>query len=229
VHFLTERVYETPFCLKMQVIALSYRFITYLIRRLENPMSHNILRIDASPRTAVSVSRKLTDKIVDQLGGTVATRDLNIPLPQLSELWVEATFTPPEDRTEAQKAELALSDMLVEELQAADTIVIGFPLYNFGVPACLKAWMDQVARAGVTFEYTATGPQGLLSNKRVILVMASGGVEAGSAMDFATDHLITFLGFLGLTDVELVRADQLSSDADAVLKAADDHIVQLAA
>lgn len=213
----------------MQVIALLHGFATAVAFRLDMPMSQNILRIDASPRTAASVSRSLTDKIVNQLGGQVTTRDLNAPLPQLTETWVGATFTAPDARTDEQKAELALSDTLVAELQAAETIVIGFPIYNFGVPASLKAWMDQVARAGVTFQYTETGPKGLLTGKRAILVVASGGVEAGSAMDFATGHLTTFMGFLGITNVELVRADGLSRDADAVLKAANDHIAQLAA
>ncbi len=88
-------------------------------------------------------------------------------------------------------------------MQAADTLVIGLPIYNFGVPAALKAWVDQVARAGVTFRYTETGPKGLLTGKRAIIAVASGGTEAGSDVDFATGYIRHVLGFIGITDVHL--------------------------
>ena len=113
-------------------------------------MTQKILHIDSSARLNGSTSRELTARIVEKLGGDVVRRDLSTPLPLIDETWVNANFTPPEQRTEAQTAALALSDSLIGELRAADVLVIGVPIYNFGIPATLKAWVDQVARAGVT-------------------------------------------------------------------------------
>jgi len=110
----------------------------------------------------------------------------------------------PEDLTEADRDVLAFSDTLIKELQDADTIVIGVPIYNFGSPASLKAWMDLVARPRVTFRYTEGGPEGLLKGKKAIITAASGGVPVGSDKDFATRHLTFFLGFLGITDVTII-------------------------
>ncbi|WP_417525270.1 FMN-dependent NADH-azoreductase [Marinovum sp.] len=165
-----------------------------------------LLRVDASARKTGSATRVLTESLTETLAPTrVITRDLaDTPLPQIDESWVGANFTPPADRTEAQKARLAQSDALVKELQEADTIVIGLPVYNFGVPAALKAWIDLVARAGVTFRYTAEGPEGLLTGKKVIVAFASGGVSLGSDYDFASNYLRHVLGFIGLTDVTFV-------------------------
>jgi FMN-dependent NADH-azoreductase len=183
-------------------------------------MTH-ILRIDASARQAASVSRRLADRIVARFdGATVTRRDVGgEAVPQVDETWTEATFTPPADRTEAQRAALALSDEMVAELQAADVVVISTPIYNFGVPGALKAWADLVARVGVTFRYTENGPEGLLENKRVVVAVASGGSEVGSEIDFATPWLRFFLGFLGLRNVEIVAADGLMGDGDAVARA----------
>ncbi|MEO0699174.1 MAG: NAD(P)H-dependent oxidoreductase, partial [Pseudomonadota bacterium] len=111
----------------------------------------------------------------------------------------------------------------------ADTIVIGAPIYNFGVPAAVKAWIDQVARAGITFAYTENGPKGLLEGKRAIIVVASGGTKVGSEIDFAIGYLKFALGFIGITNVELVAADQMALDADASLVAANEAVAQLAA
>ena len=122
-----------------------------------------------------------------------------------------------------------IPDRLIDELKAADTIVIGLPVYNFGVPSGLKAWIDLVARAGATFRYTEAGPEGLLAGKRAIVAMASGGTEAGSAIDFATPYLRHVLGFIGITEVELVRADRLAFDAEGTLKAAQQQVAGLAA
>ena len=191
-------------------------------------MTQTILRLDASARRTGSISRALNDRLIARMteaGDTnVITRDLADGLPLIDEDWIGANFTPAGDRTDAQREKLALSDELVAELQAADTIVIGLPIYNFGVPASLKAWVDLVARAGVTFSYTAEGPQGLLEGKRAILTVASGGTEIGSEIDFATRHLTHVLGFLGITDVELVRADRTAIDMDAALAAAHDAV-----
>lgn len=184
-------------------------------------MSSNILRIDASARRTGSVTRDLNDKIVqrfEQAGDTiVTTRDLADPLPLLSEDWVGANFTDPTERTEQQRRTLALSDELVAELKAADVLLIGLPIYNFGVPAALKAWVDLVARARETFRYTENGPVGLLDGKRAIVTVASGGTEVGSEIDFATGYLKHVLGFMGITDVVFVRADRMMVDADASL------------
>ncbi|TCO74246.1 FMN-dependent NADH-azoreductase [Rhodovulum euryhalinum] len=186
-------------------------------------MPHTILRIDSSARRDGSVSRALTDRILARLSDDttrIIPRDLAGGLPLLTADWIGANFTPEADRTEAQRAELALSDALIAELKAADTIVIGLPVYNFGLPAALKAWIDLVARAGVTFRYTEAGPEGLLGGKRVIVAAASGGTPFGSEIDFATRYLTHILGFLGLTDVTVLGADRLAVDADAALAAA---------
>jgi FMN-dependent NADH-azoreductase len=192
-------------------------------------MTETLLRIDASARTEGSTTRGLTAEIVAKLGGNVIRRDLAAPLPVLNAEWVGANFTPADQRSEEQKSELALSDSLIGELQEADTIVIGVPVYNFSVPANLKAWIDLVARAGVTFSYSENGPEGLLTGKRVILAVASGGVAVGSDYDFATSYLRHVLGFIGLTDVEIVAADSMAIDADAAQAKAREAIEKLAA
>ena len=119
---------------------------------------------------------------------------------------------------------LALSNALVAELQAADVIVIGAPVYNFGVPAAFKAWIDQVARAGLTFKYTEYGPKGLLEGKRAIVAVASGGTEVGSDIDFATGYIRHVLGFIGIEDVVFVAADKLTVDAEASQNAASQAV-----
>ena len=167
-----------------------------------------ILHIDSSARTQGSVTRDLTADIVSKLGGDVIRRDLSEALPQITEAWVGANFTPADDRDAAQRDTLALSDQLVEELKAADTIVIGAPVYNFGIPAALKAWVDLIARAGLTFKYTETGPVGLLQGKRAIIAVATGGTPVGSEIDFATGYLKHVMGFIGIHDVEVIAADR---------------------
>ncbi len=188
-----------------------------------------LLHIDSSARLSGSTSRELTARIVEKLGGEVIRRDLSTPLPLIDETWVNANFTPAEKRTEAQSAALSLSDTLIEEIRAADVLVIGVPIYNFGVPTTLKAWVDQVARAGVTFRYTENGPEGLLHGKRAILAVASGGTEAGSDIDFASRYMRHVLGFIGITDVQIVTADQMMVDADAAVAKATAQIDALAA
>lgn len=175
-------------------------------------MTRTLLHIDASARREGSVTRDLTARIVDRFPrAAVIRRDLaENPVPQITEDWVTANFTPAEERTPDQHWTLAQSDALVAELEQADTLVIGLPVYNFGLPAALKAWIDQVARAGVTFRYTANGPEGLLTGKRAIIAMASGGTEAESAIDFATPYLRHMLAFLGITDVTVVAADRMA-------------------
>ncbi|MEM9395749.1 MAG: NAD(P)H-dependent oxidoreductase [Pseudomonadota bacterium] len=189
-----------------------------------------VLRIDSSPRKGHSVSRDLGDKIVARLGAeNVTNRDISGGLPAVGEAWIGANFTPAADRSDTQRSELSLSDELVAELQAADVIVISLPIWNFGIPSTLKAWVDQVARAGVTFSYTAEGPKGLLEGKRAVLAIASGGTEVGSEIDFATDYMKHVLGFIGIHDVEVVAADRMMVDADASMAKANAAIDAIAA
>ncbi|MCV6584749.1 MAG: NAD(P)H-dependent oxidoreductase [Marinibacterium sp.] len=191
-------------------------------------MTNTVLHIDASARADGSVSRQLSAAVVDRLGaGRVIRRDLANAIPQITETWVGANFTPADARDALQRDTLALSDALVDELQQADTVVIGAPMYNFGIPASLKAWIDQIARAGLTFKYTDTGPVGLLDGKRAIVVIATGGVPVGAPVDFVSPYLRHVLGFVGITDVQIISADQLNADADSALSAAQDSIAAL--
>ena len=177
------------------------------------PFPLRVLRIDASARLAGSVTRQLADRLLDGLaahapGLALQRRDLAQGLPFVDADWVAANLTDPDARTAAHRATLAGSDALVAEVMAADVWVIATPVYNFGVPASLKAWIDQIARARLTFRYTENGPQGLLEGKKVYLVVATGGTEVGSAIDFATPWLKFVLGFLGVRDIEVIAADR---------------------
>lgn len=192
----------------------------------------NVLEVSASGRRADSVSRMLTQEIVDALesrSGNVelTRRDLSKGIPLVDEQWINANFTAEEERSDEQRDVLAQSDSLVGELQAADVIVIGSPIYNFGIPAALKAWIDMIARARLTFRYTSTGPEGLLTGKKAYVVIASGGVPVDSAVDFATPYLRQALGFVGITDIEVVAADQLNNAGDDAIDAARIRIADL--
>jgi len=186
-----------------------------------------ILHIDSSAQKQKSISRQLSARIVDQLGGEVIRRDLSDAVPPVTELWVSANFTPAEQRTSEQKEALTLSNLLVAELQRADTIVIGSPVYNFNVPSVLKAWIDQVVRAGLTFSYTENGPVGLLEGKRAIVAMASAGMPIGSEIDFASGYLRHILGFVGINDVQIIAADQLRANQAKSIEAAHQKIAEL--
>ena len=194
-------------------------------------MTLNILRVDASARMNGSISRDLNDKIVARYEAAgpvdVVRRDLTESLPFIDEAWIGANFTDDDARTLEQKEKLALSNALVSELEAADVVLIGLPIYNFGVPAALKAWIDLVARRGLTFNYTPDGPVGLLEGKRAIISVASGGTEAGSDIDFATGYMRHVLKFIGITDVIFVSADRMAVDPEATLKAANDAVTNL--
>ncbi|BAN04477.1 FMN-dependent NADH-azoreductase [Ilumatobacter coccineus] len=181
-----------------------------------------ILRIDSSARRGDSVSRQLASRLIDRIPGdvTVKSRDLAAGVPLLSEATLAAMWTPADQRTDEHTAELAVADEYIAELMDADAVVIGLPIYNFGPPAAMKAWADLVARAGTTFRYTETGPQGLIDDKPVYIVVASGGVPVGSPADLSSTWLTTFLGFLGLTNVTVIAAGQLNVDPEAALAAA---------
>lgn len=196
--------------------------------------NQKILRIDASMRREGSVTRMLTDKVIARLtaarpGVEVAVRDLADGVTFVDEAWIGANFTDAAERSAHQKAALAGSDALVAELKAADVVVIGMPVYNFGLPAALKAWIDMIARARMTFRYSETGPVGLLEGKRAIIVAASGGTAIDSGTDFATPYLRHLLAFVGITDVTVVSAAQLMVDAEAALAAANAEIAGIAA
>lgn len=192
-------------------------------------MTGTILHIDASARNQGSISRDLTAKVVARYpDARVIARDLAAePLPHVTEDWVAANFTPAESRTGAQRARLAQSDALVDELIAADTVVIGLPIYNFSLPAALKAWVDLTARVGRTFRYTESGPEGLLKGKRAIVAVASGGTEVGSGIDHATPYIRFILGFMGIEDVTFISADRMSIDPEASLEQAQKQLESL--
>ncbi|MGV6804830.1 MAG: FMN-dependent NADH-azoreductase [Ruegeria sp.] len=193
-------------------------------------MTKTILHIDASARRAGSTTRDLSAQIVQHLAADrIIRRDLATPLPLLTEDWIGANFTPADQRDATQRDLLALSDELVSELQKADTVVIGLPIYNFSVPAAFKAWIDLVARAGLTFAYSENGPKGLLEGKRAILAIASGGTAVGSEIDFATGYARHVLGFIGITDVDVVAADQMALNPEAALSNAQKAVAELAA
>lgn len=192
----------------------------------------SILTIEASGRGQASVSRQLTQELIDALeqryrDTKVTRRDLNSGVGFVSEEWIAANFTAEQERSTAQQQALAESDALVAELEQADVIVIGAPMYNFGIPASLKAWVDMIARARKTFRYTDNGPEGLLKGKKAYIVLASGGVALGSAADFATPYLRHVLGFIGITDVDLIAADQLNMHPEASVDSARARIAEL--
>lgn len=198
-----------------------------------------ILQINASARGDAGNSTRIANTVVERLrtahpGATVTVRDLvRNPHPVLDDVALGALFTPPEQRTPEQAARVALDDALIREVQAHDTLVLGVPMYNFGVPVQLKNWIDAIARAGVTFRYTEAGPEGLLGGRRVFLALARGGRYRGTPADSQVPYLKTVLGFLGMTDLHFIYAegfamgpeaaalamDQAASDLDAALAA----------
>ena len=187
-----------------------------------NNQTKTLLRIDASARTENSVSRQLGDRLENAIssGSTdlhITKRDAAEGLPFVNEAWISANFTPDADRTAEHRNALSFSDALVEELKAAHTIILTTPIYNFGVPATLKAWVDMIARVGLTFRYTENGPVGLLENKRAYIVIASGGTPVGSDIDYASGYLRHIMGFIGITDVTIIAADQIMKNEDNAL------------
>lgn len=189
-----------------------------------------VLRIDSSARRGTSVSRSLADELVDGLRSRYpaveqTVRDLaGEPLPYVNEAWIGARNAHADDLGAEQRSALEISDTLVRELIATDVIVIAAPVYNFGVPAALKAWIDLAARPGLTFRYTAAGPEGLLQGKRAFLVITSGGTAVGGAEDFVSGYLRHVLGFLGVRDVETIAADGLMLGGSAPIVAARERM-----
>ena len=181
----------------------------------------NILQINSSARRDSSHSTNLANRLVARLRdadpeATLAVRDLNAtPHPVLDEAALGALFTPADKRTGEQDARVALDDALIAEIQAADAVVLGVPMYNFGVPAPLKNWIDAIARAGVTFRYTEKGPEGLLKGKKVYVALTRGGRYRNTPADTQVPYLETVFAFLGMNDVHFVYAEGLSMGADA--------------
>ncbi|WP_242204535.1 FMN-dependent NADH-azoreductase [Aestuariivivens insulae] len=189
----------------------------------------NILNINSSSNRIDSISESYSTKILEQLqnlnpDATVVKRYTTYSdLPFLNQDMLGALFVKGE-RTPEQEKFLEKSNQLVKELKEADTLVISTPIYNFGIPASLKAYFDLVARAGVTFRYTENGPEGLLKNKKAYVVVSSGGTEIGSDIDFAGKYIKHFLAFIGITNVEIVKLDQLMFKNKEKLEAADAQI-----
>jgi FMN-dependent NADH-azoreductase len=191
----------------------------------------HVLRIDSSAQSETSVTRQLADLFIQRLAKRqpvdVVSRDVAQGLPFIDGGWIAANFTDPTARDADKQAALALSDVLVREVRAADVLVIGVPIYNFGVPATLKAWIDMIARARVTFRYTERGPEGLLTGKKAYLLVASGGTSVGSAIDFATPWLKHVMAFVGITDVEVIAAERLMIQGEAGRQQAVDRIASV--
>jgi len=181
----------------------------------------NILQINSSARTQGSHSTALADTLVARLRdatptATLVKRDLAVtPHRPLDEAALQALFTPAAQRSAAQAERVALDDALIAEIQAADAVVLGVPMYNFGVPAQLKHWIDAIARAQVTFRYTEKGPVGLLTGKTVYVALARGGQYRDTAADTQAPYLKTLLAFLGMTDVRFVYAEGLAMGPEA--------------
>ncbi|NUU00106.1 FMN-dependent NADH-azoreductase [Herbaspirillum robiniae] len=187
-----------------------------------------LLHLDSSARTSGSISRQLTASFAEQWqaknpGGKIIHRDLaSDALPHITEALLGAYFTPAENRN-AQQAELIKqSDALVDELLSVDTLVIGVPMYNFAPPSTLKTWIDHVFRAGRTFRYTENGPVGLVTGKKAIVILTRGGKYSEGpmeALDFQGKYIKSALGFIGITDVELVVAEGVSMGEEAIKQA----------
>ena len=181
----------------------------------------NILQINSSARRDTSHSTRLATRLVERLRETaleskLTVRDLNsAPHPVLDEAALGALFTPADQRTQEQAARVALDDTLIAEIQAADIVVLGVPMYNFGVPAPLKNWIDAISRAGVTFRYSEKGPEGLLTGKKVYVALTRGGQYRNTPADTQVPYLKTVFTFLGLTDVQFVYAEGLALGPDA--------------
>ncbi len=198
-----------------------------------------LLQLNASINNSSGQSSQLANQFVAAFRekhpeAKIIVRDVAAAeaVPHLDAERFGAFITKPEERSNAQHAVVAYSDALIAELQQADVIVLGLPMYNFGVPSQLKAYFDHIARAGLTFKYTDKGPEGLLTGKKVYVFAARGGLYAGTPMDTQTSYVRDFLRFLGMTDVEFVYAEGLAispQSKEAGLARAVAEIARLAA
>ena len=179
-----------------------------------------VLVIESSARQQGSVSRELTRQFIGNWQAAhpadqIQIRDLAVePVPHLDATLLGGWMTPSEQQNDAEKAALARSNQLTDELLAADVLVLAAPMYNFAIPSTLKAWLDHVLRAGVTFKYTETGPQGLLTGKRAFVLTARGGIYTGSGLDHQEPYLRQALAFIGIHDVQFIHAEGLNLGAE---------------
>jgi len=186
----------------------------------------NILAVTSSPNGENSVTNALVERFVSRLtaadpGAAVTRRDVGAaPLPHLDAETIGAIYTPEEARNERQRELLSQSDAVLDELEAADIVVIGAPMHNFMIPSGLKTWIDHAARVGRSFRYTEAGPEGLLTGKKVFVLTGRGGNYAegspAQAMDHQAPYLKTVLGFLGLTDVTFIHAHGVAMGRDGI-------------
>ncbi len=195
-----------------------------------------ILQINSSARVEGSHSTQLANAVVERirhtqhhpLETTLVVRDLaRTPHPALDEATLQALFTPADHRTAEQAARVALDDILIEEIQAADVLVVGAPMYNFGVSTQLKNWIDAISRARVTFQYTDKGPEGLLKDKKVVVVLARGGLHRDTQTDTQVPYLRTIFSFLGMTDVQFIYAEGLAMGPEAEKKSLASALTQI--
>ncbi|GLS32251.1 FMN-dependent NADH-azoreductase [Mesorhizobium albiziae] len=190
----------------------------------------SILLVTSSPRGAASHSTRIASDLAGKLkdalpGSTVTTRDLvSNPLPHIEPDYASGIYTPAEARTERQAEVVSVSDIAVDELLAADHIILATGFINFGISSTLKSWVDHISRSGRTFSYGADGPKGLVTGKKVYVVVASGGIYSegpATVMDFAVPYLKSVLAFNGMTDVEVIRVEGVGMGADAIAAALD--------
>ena len=192
-----------------------------------------ILQINSSARSEGSQSARLANTIVERLKAAQPDLELTVrdlaskPHPALDEAALGALFTPAEQRTDAQNARVALDDALIAEVQSADVLVLAVPMYNFGITTQLKNWIDAIARAKVTFQYTANGPEGLLKGKKVYIALTRGGVYRDTQADSQVPYLKMVLGFLGLTDIEFVYAEGMAMGPEAEQQAIASALQQI--
>lgn len=189
-----------------------------------------LLRIDSSPRKQTSISRQLADVLQEKLEKSEQFNTLkrDVYYDNLVTLGnedsVTAYFTPEEQQTAAQKEAVASSNILASEFSKADTYIFSVPMYNFGVTAGLKAYIDLISRAGISFKYTENGPVGLLENKKAYVIITTGGTKLGTGVDHVTGYMKTLLNFVGITDIEFINSDQIMEDAEQVIAKATEII-----
>jgi len=192
-----------------------------------------LLRIDSSPRKSTSISRQLADVLQSKLEveASYTTKNRDTYYDQLIHLGnedsVTAYFTPENEQTEAQKEAIKASNILAPEFAEADTYLFAVPMYNFSVSAGLKTYIDLISRAGISFQYTENGPQGLLKNKKAYVIITTGGTKLGTEVDHVTGYMTTFLNFLGITDIEFINSDLIMTNAEEILEGTKTKIQNL--
>ncbi|TCS39791.1 FMN-dependent NADH-azoreductase [Reinekea marinisedimentorum] len=176
----------------------------------------NILALYTSISGDNSLSTQLAKEWLAKQDAKVIERDLATnPVPHLTMETFSGFMTPEEGRSESQQAQAALSDTLIKELKEADTLLISIPMYNFGIPSTLKSWIDYISRAGMTFQYSANGPEGLVKNTRAVVVLTRGGLYQGTEADVQAPFIKLVLGFIGITDVEFIYAEGVAMGEEA--------------